>query len=192
MSERSEGLPQFWLMRSRETGCRLFWEIFHLDIRNNLQRTSAPFSLVLFRALSCEDVMLAARASPGDMCYLTWLRCRPGSRKEPMTSLIALHFCTNLGNKCPRLLLCAIIKGLHCLITCQSSTLVFIPKGLTLTVPSFPSSAMFIHTSWLLSVNHCIRGQSCCNLQKELVRNQQFSTQCNFAILNSSDIKRGF
>lgn len=44
MSQWSEGLPQFWLMRSREIGYRLFWEIFHLDIRNNLQGSSAPLS----------------------------------------------------------------------------------------------------------------------------------------------------
>lgn len=142
------GCPSSGLWDPREIWGRLLWENFHLDIRSNLQGSFAPLPLALFGTLSCEDVMLAARAAHGDMCYLTILRCRPGSRKESMICLLSLGFCTSPENKCHRPLLYEIIKCLHCLITCQSSTLVFIPKGfLTLTVPSFRGPAMFIHTS---------------------------------------------
>lgn len=126
----------------REVWWRLLWRNFPPEYKNHsLRLLCSPLSC-LFGTLSCEDVMLGARAAYRDTCCLTVPRYRIRSRKDPMTSVISLDFCTNPGNKCPRLLLCEIIKCLNCLITCLSSTLVFITKGfLTLTAPVFPQAS---------------------------------------------------
>lgn len=52
-----------------------------------------------------------------------------------------------------------IIKCPYCLIICPSSTLALIPQGfLSLQPPVFSQARQYIHASWPLRVNHCIRG----------------------------------